>query len=167
MRWPATNRWRCVLPAAGKLACGFAINDNFSPGRPFRAGTARRRNVRCHPTCRKNWQTPCAKRAERVTVRHANMTEHLARQDALARRYVLLDAQDWMTDGQLNALWQEITTARPARACCSAPPRHPACCRAVAMTLLARWRYHDALSLDLTTRDRSSIYGGVHLYELA
>jgi S-adenosylmethionine-diacylglycerol 3-amino-3-carboxypropyl transferase len=35
------------------------------------------------------------------------------------------------------------------------------------MTLLARWRYHDALSLDLTTRDRSSIYGGVHLYELA
>jgi hypothetical protein len=30
------------------------------------------------------------------------------------------------------------------------------------MTLLARWRYHDALSLDLTTRDRSSIYGGVH-----
>jgi S-adenosylmethionine-diacylglycerol 3-amino-3-carboxypropyl transferase len=52
-------------------------------------------------------------RAERVTVRHANMTEHLARQDALARRYVLLDAQDWMTDGQLNALWQITCTARP------------------------------------------------------
>ena len=29
-------------------------------------------------------------------------------------RYVLLDAQDWMTDEQLNELWSEITrTARP------------------------------------------------------
>ena len=53
--------------------------------------------------------------------------------------YVLLDAQDWMTDAQLNALWAEITrTAQPGRARrlphrrgADAPPRprrrrHPA-----------------------------------------
>ena len=33
--------------------------------------------------------------------------------------------------------------------------------------LLSRWTYHAGPSLDFTARDRSSIYGGVHLYELA
>ena len=116
-----------------------------------------------------NWHAVRA-RAERVTVRHANMTEHLVQQDAASLdRYVLLDAQDWMTDGQLNALWREITrTARPgARVLfrtAAAPSLLPG---RVDDTVLARWHYHDALSLDLTARDRSSIYGGVHLYELA
>jgi len=33
--------------------------------------------------------------------------------------------------------------------------------------LLARWRYEQAASLDFTSRDRSAIYGGFHLYVLA
>jgi S-adenosylmethionine-diacylglycerol 3-amino-3-carboxypropyl transferase len=33
--------------------------------------------------------------------------------------------------------------------------------------ILSQWRYLDAVSADLTRRDRSSIYGGVHVYELA
>ncbi len=38
------------------------------------------------------------------------MTDYLAACPAASRdRYVLLDAQDWMTDAQLNALWAEIT----------------------------------------------------------
>ena len=37
-----------------------------------------------------------------------------ARPDGSRDRYVLLDAQDWMTNAQLEALWTEITrTARP------------------------------------------------------
>ena len=46
---------------------------------------------------------------------HASLTEHLSRQPAASLdAYVLLDAQDWMTDEQLNALWSEIVrTARP------------------------------------------------------
>jgi len=44
-----------------------------------------------------------------------SVTEYLAGcPDASRDRYVLLDAQDWMTDAQLTALWAEITrTARP------------------------------------------------------
>jgi histidyl-tRNA synthetase len=34
-------------------------------------------------------------------------------------------------------------------------------------SILSRWRYLDEHSADLTRRDRSSIYGGVHVYELA
>jgi S-adenosylmethionine-diacylglycerol 3-amino-3-carboxypropyl transferase len=32
--------------------------------------------------------------------------------------------------------------------------------------LLGRWRYEEALSRELTDRDRSAIYGGFHLYVL-
>ncbi len=46
---------------------------------------------------------------------HASFTEHLSQQPAACLdAYVLLDAQDWMTDAQLNALWTEIVrTAKP------------------------------------------------------
>jgi S-adenosylmethionine-diacylglycerol 3-amino-3-carboxypropyl transferase len=33
--------------------------------------------------------------------------------------------------------------------------------------ILGQWRYLDETSADLTRHDRSSIYGGVHVYELA
>ena len=54
-------------------------------------------------------------RVDRVEVLNRSVTEYLAGcPDASRDRYVLLDAQDWMTDAQLNALWAEITrTARP------------------------------------------------------
>jgi S-adenosylmethionine-diacylglycerol 3-amino-3-carboxypropyl transferase len=112
-----------------KLACGFAINDNYFAWQAFSRGYGKAPECPLPPYLQEaNWNA-VRQRAERVTVRHANMTEHLAQQDAASLdRYVLLDAQDWMTDGQLNALWRSY--ARPARACCSAPPRHPACCRA-------------------------------------
>ncbi len=44
-----------------------------------------------------------------------NFVEYLTDCPPASRdRYVLLDAQDWMTDAQLTALWTEITrTARP------------------------------------------------------
>ena len=53
--------------------------------------------------------------AGRAEVLNTSFTDYLRCQaDASADRYVLLDAQDWMTDAQLNDLWTEITrTARP------------------------------------------------------
>ncbi|MGO8126942.1 DUF3419 family protein, partial [Rhizobium ruizarguesonis] len=51
---------------------------------------------------------------DRVNVHHASFTELRAREPAASRdRYILLDAQDWMTYEQLNDVWTEITrTAR-------------------------------------------------------
>ena len=49
------------------------------------------------------------------TIHHANFIELLpAKPAGSVDRFILLDAQDWMTDDQLNALWTEITrTAAP------------------------------------------------------
>lgn len=63
-----------------------------------------------YPAIRKN--------AARVSVHHATFTELLASKPASSvDRYVLLDAQDWMTDTQMNELWSQIsrTAASDAR----------------------------------------------------
>ncbi|MCW1384206.1 DUF3419 family protein [Novosphingobium sp. KCTC 2891] len=153
-----------------KLACDFDIADNYFAWQAFSRGYGQAPDCPLPPYLQQaNWEAVRA-RVDRVDVRHANMTEHLAAQPAASLdRYVLLDAQDWMTDDQLNALWSEITrTARPgARVLfrtAAAPSLLPG---RLDDALLSRWSYHAEASLDYTRRDRSSIYGGVHLYELA
>lgn len=108
-------------------------------------------------------------RADRVDVRHVNFTDFLTAQPAAsADRYILLDAQDWMDDDQLNALWAQITrTAKPGARVLFRTAGEPTILPGrVADDVLARWDYRAEASLDYTARDRSAIYGGVHLYVL-
>uniref|UniRef100_UPI0035939BD7 DUF3419 family protein n=1 Tax=Blastomonas sp. TaxID=1909299 RepID=UPI0035939BD7 len=114
--------------------------------------------------------TKIAARAHRVLALNQSLTDHLAtRDEATLDAYVLLDAQDWMSDAQLSALWAQITrTARPgARVLFRTggtadilPGRVPA-------ALLTRWQYDAKVSAQAFAQDRSAIYGGVHLYRFA
>eukprot|EP01037_Dinobryon_pediforme_P004434 gene4434-4481_t len=153
-----------------KLACDFAVEDNYFAWQAFSRGYGRGADAPLPPYLQEaNWHA-VRSRADRVTVRHANLTEHLATQDdGSIDRYVLLDAQDWMTDAQLNALWAQITrTARPDARVLFRTAAEPSLLPGrIADAVLARWTYHAAASADYTRRDRSSIYGGVHLYEFA
>ncbi|MDF8333927.1 DUF3419 family protein [Novosphingobium cyanobacteriorum] len=153
-----------------KLACDFEINDNYFAWQAFSRGYGKGADCPLPPYLKEaNWEK-VRDRAQRVNVVHANMTEHLrAQPDASLDRYVLLDAQDWMTDAQLNDLWREITrTARPGSRVLFRTAAEPSLLPGrVEDALLSRWTYHEAPSADFTRRDRSSIYGGVHLYELA
>jgi S-adenosylmethionine-diacylglycerol 3-amino-3-carboxypropyl transferase len=81
-------------------------------------------------------------------------------------RFVLLDAQDWMTDAQLNELWAEITRAAAPDArvifrTAAEPTLLPG---RVSDSVLGQWDYREAESFDFYRRDRSAIYGGFHLY---
>ena len=84
-------------------------------------------------------------------------------------RVVLLDAQDWMRTDQLDALWSEITrTARPgARVIFRTAGVSSILPGRLAPALLDRWHYEEGRSQELAAMDRSSIYGGFHLYRLA
>ena len=83
-------------------------------------------------------------------------------------RYALLDAQDWMNDADLTALWTEIArTARPgARVIFRTAAEERLLPGRVPDELLGRWTYEEERSRELSWRDRSSIYGAFHLYAL-
>ena len=85
-----------------------------------------------------------------------------------ARRTVLLDAQDWMNDTQLNDLWREITrTAKPGARVIFRTAAEPSVLPGrVTPDVLAKWEYLAEQSADLHAKDRSSIYGGFHIYAL-
>lgn len=152
-----------------KLACDFPLSDNYFAWQAFGRGYGKGRAASLPPYLQANNYDTVRARADRVTMLHANMTDMLAAADAASfDRYILLDAQDWMSDAQLTALWSEVTrTARPgarvlfrtAAELSLLPGRLPD-------DLLGRWDYCAAESLALTRRDRSAIYGGVHLYIL-
>lgn len=152
-----------------RLACDFPVSDNYFAWQAFGRSYGRKSASPLPPYLqRDHWQS-VRDRADRVEVRHANLTEHLSTlPERSLDRYVLLDAQDWMTDDQLNALWQQITrTARPEARVLFRTAAEPSLLPGrLSETILSRWHYHEGLSAECTAQDRSSIYGGVHLYEL-
>jgi len=152
-----------------KLACDFDLSDNYFAWQAFGRGYGEGADAPLPPYLRAaNYALVCD-RAERVEVRHQNFVEYLdSMPDGSLDRYILLDAQDWMTDAQLTRLWTAITrTAKPgARVLfrtAAAPTLLPG---RVPDAILERWDYAEAESLGFTARDRSAIYGGVHLYRL-
>ena len=74
-----------------------------------------------------------------------------------------------MTDVQLTDLWTEITrTARPgARVLFRTAAEDTLLPGRVPADLLDRWSYSEEQARELIRQDRSSIYGGLHLYRLA
>jgi S-adenosylmethionine-diacylglycerol 3-amino-3-carboxypropyl transferase len=159
---------RDVLRARLKrLACGFSLDDNYFAWQAFGRSYAENAAGPLPPYLRREHFDVLRARVDRVEVLNRSITEHLAGcADRSRDRYVLLDAQDWMTDAQLNALWREITrTARPGARVIFRTAAEPSLLPGrVDPSILDRWRYEAAQSQALTLRDRSAIYGGFHLY---
>ncbi|CAN5394465.1 DUF3419 family protein [soil metagenome] len=150
-----------------RLTCGFSLDDNYFAWQAFGRSYAANASGPLPPYLRRQHFDSVRARVDRVEVLNRSITEYLAGcADASRDRYVLLDAQDWMTDAQLNALWREITrTARPGARVIFRTAAEPSLLPGrVDDALLDRWRYEAAQSQALTARDRSAIYGGFHLY---
>ncbi|MGE3064988.1 MAG: DUF3419 family protein [Hyphomicrobiaceae bacterium] len=153
-----------------RLACDFPVDRNYFAWQAFARGYATDGAGPHPPYLDAANFAGLRARAGRVTVLRASMTDVLSRQPpGSLDRYVLLDAQDWMTDAQLAALWREITrTARPgARVIYRTAGDHPLLPGRVPASTLERWHYDEPLSRGLWRRDRSAIYGGFHLWRLA
>jgi S-adenosylmethionine-diacylglycerol 3-amino-3-carboxypropyl transferase len=150
-----------------RLACDFPIADNYFAWQGFgRSYDVEHRQALPDYLRAENYDALRAA-VDRVETRVASMTDYLATQlPASLDRYVLLDAQDWMSPAQLVRLWRHIDhTARPGarvifRTAADASPLEATLPR----PLLRPWRYERALSAELLARDRSAIYGGFHVY---
>ncbi|MBC2667780.1 DUF3419 family protein [Novosphingobium piscinae] len=153
-----------------KLACDFPVAANYFAWQAFARGYGQAPDAPLPPWLEARQFAALRDRIDRCSVRQASMTEFLRGEPAASLdRYVLLDAQDWMTDLQLTALWTEITrTARPgARVLFRTAGEETILPGRVPHNLLGRWAYSADEARDLIRRDRSSIYGGLHLYRLA
>ncbi|MBK5265003.1 MAG: DUF3419 family protein [Alphaproteobacteria bacterium] len=152
-----------------KLACDFDVKQNYFAWQAFGRSYADAPQAALPPYLGDSHHAAIVDRVDRVDVRHQNFVDYLRQSNTVSLdRYVLLDAQDWMTDAQLTGLWSEITrTARPgARVIfrtAAAPSLLPG---RIPEALFDRWHYEAERSADYTRRDRSSIYGGFHLYVL-
>ncbi|MCO4315955.1 DUF3419 family protein [Phyllobacterium sp. 21LDTY02-6] len=153
-----------------KLACGFPLSENYFAWQAFGRGYSSDAETGPLPPylSRDNFSI-VRERAERMSVVNASLTEFLAEKpDASVDRFILLDAQDWMSDLQLEQLWTEIsrTAAKGARVIFRTAAEPSLLPGRVPEDILARWHYHAERSAALHARDRSSIYGGFHLYTL-
>jgi len=144
---------RVLKERTRKLMCDFPLKENYFAWAAFYLEA-------------QHFDTVAAM-APRASVVNRSLTDMLAGDDEQSKDiYVLLDAQDWMSDLQLNALWDEITrTARPGARVLfrtgGTPDILPGRVRA---STLAKWSYDAAASAKAFAEDRSAIYGGVHLY---
>jgi S-adenosylmethionine-diacylglycerol 3-amino-3-carboxypropyl transferase len=150
-----------------RLTCGFSLDQNYFAWQAFGRAYADSGNGPLPPYLRSDHFDAIRARAYRVEVHNRSYTEFLnGCADRSLDRFVLLDAQDWMSDVQLNALWREITrTARAGARVIFRTAAEPSLLPGrVDPAILGRWRYEAEQSRDFTVRDRSAIYGGFHLY---
>lgn len=152
-----------------RLACGFPLNDNYFAWQAFGRGYGKGPDAPLPPWLQPAHYAALRDHLDRIEWRHTSFTDHLVTQaDASLDRYILLDAQDWMDDAQLTALWSEITrTARAgARVLFRTAAEETLLPGRVPDAILNRWAYDPAEARELILADRSSIYGGLHLYRL-
>ena len=150
-----------------RLACGFDMKQNYFAWQAF----GRRYGMDGEGPLPRYLEQPhfetLKARLPNVSITHASFTEKLAASDARSLdAYVLLDAQDWMTDAQLTSLWREISrTAAPgARVIFRTAGEETILPGRVPSEILARFTYDRDACSNLTLEDRSSIYGGFHCY---
>jgi S-adenosylmethionine-diacylglycerol 3-amino-3-carboxypropyl transferase len=156
-----------LLERTRRLATGFDLKDNYFAWQAFGRRYPEDGQGPLPPYLQSaNFETLKA-RAPRISVEQQSLITFLENQPAASLdRYVLLDAQDWMDDDTLNALWREITrtSRRHARVIFRTAGHDTILPGRVIDPVLSQWTYNRQQSEDFYHRDRSAIYGGFHLY---
>jgi S-adenosylmethionine-diacylglycerol 3-amino-3-carboxypropyl transferase len=153
-----------------RLACDFDIHSNYFAWQAFGRRYASGPTAALPPYLQRRHFEALRARSDRLSFTQRSFTETLRDSPAASfDRYVLLDAQDWMSDADLADLWTQIArTARPgARVIFRTAADERLLPGRVPGHLLDAWEYQGERSRELGRRDRSSIYGAFHLYTLA
>lgn len=150
-----------------RLACDFDLQDNYFAWQAFGRRYASGGAGPLPPYLQRENFEAVRSRADSITVHHRSFGEYLhAQPDASLHAYVLLDAQDWMTDEVLTDLWGVISrTAAPgARVIFRTAGEDTILPGRVPDEILSAFDYDLEQGRIWTQEDRSSIYGGFHLY---
>lgn len=149
-----------------RLACDFDLSSNYFAWQAFGRCYDTARSVAIPRYLQQHHYQHLRDRVDNVAIYRKIATSFLKEQAvASVDGYVLLDAQDWMDDQQLNALWVEINrTATPkARVIFRTAGEENILLNRLTEENLSGWTYKQELSEALHLEDRSAIYGGFHL----
>jgi S-adenosylmethionine-diacylglycerol 3-amino-3-carboxypropyl transferase len=153
-----------------RLACDFPIRDNYFAWQAFaRRYDTENRQALPEYLKEENYEN-LRLNAGRLTTKVSSATDEIRNSpNGAFDRFVLLDAQDWMDAGALTELWSAIAEkAQPGAriifrtAGASSPVETH-----VPKDLRTRFVYENELSQNLFKQDRSSIYGGFHVYVMS
>jgi S-adenosylmethionine-diacylglycerol 3-amino-3-carboxypropyl transferase len=151
-----------------KLACEFPINRNYFAWQAFSRHYDTEKREAVPSYLKATVFETLRDRTDRIEVKHVIMTDFLAQKPENSfDRFVLLDAQDWMNEQQISALWKEITRVSSSRGrvifrtAGEVSPLE----RKLPPDILSQWQYLPEESAEGHRNDRSSIYGGFHIYE--
>ena len=161
------NMAQVLKERARKLATVVPIKDNYFAWQAY---------GRCYDASQQSALPPYLMQANyeqlrrnvgKLSIEQSNIRDALLRMDNQSvDAVVLLDAQDWMSDNEITALWQEITrTAKPGarvifRTAGTTSPVDPC----LTGELGKLWVRDNEISDSLGPLDRSGIYGAFHLY---
>ena len=149
-----------------RLACDFDLSSNYFAWQAFGRCYDTAQSVAIPRYLQQRHYQHLRDRVDNVAIYRKIATSFLKEQSvASVDAYVLLDAQDWMDDQQLNALWAEINrTATPtARVIFRTAGEENILLNRLNTENLAGWAYRQEISQALHLEDRSAIYGGFHL----
>jgi len=154
---------------AKRLACSFPIQDNYFAWQAFgRKYDTENREALPEYLKRENFET-LRDNAHLARTNTGSITDEILKMpEGTFNRFVFLDAQDWMDAETITALWRAIADRAEAgsriifRTAGLASPIE----KSLPAALMGRFTYYEAESARLFLQDRSSIYGGFHLYVL-
>ena len=151
-----------------RLACDWPIQENCFAMQAF----ARRYDTNVQSSLplylqREHYES-IHSQIDQLHLHHTTLTDFLHDQPHHSLdAYLFLDAQDWMDQAQITALWEEVTrtAATGARVVFRTGGTTSPLERMLPAKLLAAWRTDTEQNRHLHATDRSAIYGGMHLYE--
>ena len=152
-----------LLERLERLACDFDLADNYFAWQAFGRRYSSGGSGPLPPYLQRENYDNLKERIDGLEIQHRSFTEYLeAAEDDTIDAYVLLDAQDWMTDDILIGLWREIArTSRPgARVIFRTAGEESILPGRVPEEILSQFAYDAEKCRAWTKRDRSSIYGG-------
>ena len=150
-----------------RLACDFPFQQNYFAWQAFGRGYDVENREAVPAYLREDVYNVIRTRTDRVEVHHASLIDFLKSQaPGSLDRFVLLDAQDWMTPDVITQLWEQIdrTAAKDARVIFRTAGDESPLPKKLPPHLLAPWEYLAPESRAWHAQDRSSIYGGFHVY---
>ena len=152
-----------------RLACDFPIEENYFAWQAFARRYDTERRLAVPEYLKGENYGPLTQKAGKLQTATDSVTELIKNNPTgTFNRFVLLDAQDWMGADAINELWTAIAerAERGSRIIFRTAGSASAVESSLSGSLRARFAYKKDLSLSLYEKDRSSIYGGFHLYVL-